>query len=163
LWIKKFFLWEHHCFPKCEEITEIFPLHWFVPQGSVRCWLSSIPARSSDIQLEQLFSLVVRFLRFHNCCPLFQWSLFMGNHRRSADFGLLLRDLSPIRRSICSILCCADVTVSLRDTPVDWDLRKVSHLGGPDDSLDSTSSLFDWSGLPVTNPDVQGSRREDLS
>jgi hypothetical protein len=32
--------------------------------------------------------------------------------------------------------------VSLGDAPVDGDMRKASHSGRPDDSLDSTSSLF---------------------
>jgi hypothetical protein len=176
LCIRKFFLWEYHYIPKPVQILEIFPLHWFVPKRIVGLWLSLILARNSDVKLEQLFLLNIRFMGFHNYCfcilfwsfradfaprcPLSQWSLFMRNRRFSADFGLLLRDITPFRRSLCRILCCTDTTASLADAPVDGDVRKVSHWGGPDDSFDSTSSLFNWYRLQVTNPDVPGSRRE---
>jgi hypothetical protein len=45
--------------------------------------------------------------------------------------------------------------VSFGDSPVDGNLRKVSHSGGPDESLDSAFSLLDLSRLQMTDPDVQ--------
>jgi hypothetical protein len=75
-------------------MAERFPLHSFVLKRIVGFWLSSIPAPSSDVKLEQLFLLANWFLCFHNCCfcilfwsfqvdfapqgPLFQLPSLMG-------------------------------------------------------------------------------------
>jgi hypothetical protein len=70
---------------KCEEITERFPLHWFVPKRFLGFWLSSIPAGSSDLRLEQRFLLADRFFRFDTAVSAsssgrFEWILHFPVH-----------------------------------------------------------------------------------
>jgi hypothetical protein len=159
-------------FPKMSKFSR-YSLSRFVLKGIVGFWLSSIPARSSDAKLARRCLLDVRFLCFHNCClcslfwlfwvdfishcPLFSCLYWMdqGNQRRSADFGELLQNISLLRRSLCHILWCTNVTASFGDAPVDEDQRNVFPSGGQGDSLDSISSFFDWYKLLVTNAHVQ--------
>jgi hypothetical protein len=75
----------------------------------------------------------------------FSMILVHGGSATLSGLGPLLRDISPLHHSLCCILSCKDATVSLGDAPVDRDLKKVSHSGGHDNSLDSTRQFH----LPV--------------